>query len=127
MLCRGNLLKHLRNVHKLTPAALGKLYACECGKQFKTEDSRRAHRGGCPVWQQLHGGASRQATADRRADAASIETFEHFWSGNCAAFKHDRTDFNSYVDALLRRLDPTWQQQQTNPAAPLTTAAAGHI
>ena len=120
---REGLIRHMRHDHNAAPAdAPDTTFACECGKHFKSFASRRVHRQTCTAFQHLLGPQQRAAAAASTQDIATIESFEHFWTGACALpagpTSPSISDIVDFLRDLKARLDattptrPTTQPQQ---------------
>jgi hypothetical protein len=109
---KTNLLRHMRRIHPEVAPEEGDNYQCECKRSFASFASRRVHRQSCQAYQATYGAANQAAVAETAADIDTIESFSHFWTGQCTGFppgpkKVTPASLSRYVADLLDRLGPS--------------------
>jgi hypothetical protein len=110
---KSYLKKHLASLHAVLNAPEAQPHKCECGRIFTTASSLRTHRRACAVWQALPTTIeTRRQQTQARADADTIETFPHFWRGQCRAFSYDKKSMHVYVESLLNSLGAKFRPDQ---------------
>jgi hypothetical protein len=100
---KGKLLRHLRQVHNIAQPRTKEQYECECKAKFDSLAARRTHRISCRTFKAANANAAAKHEEEQAA-AETIETFGHFWKGECSAFTHSRANLPNFVQTLLARL-----------------------
>jgi hypothetical protein len=101
-------------VHKIAQPRATIQYECECKAKFDTENARRTHRIRCRIFKAANAHVAAKH-GEERAAAETIETFGHFWKGECSAFKHSRDNLPNFVQTLLARLASTNKRLKMTP------------